>query len=679
MSSKIPGINCFSYSNIASKPPDSSWGFFKFKEKINKMNHLLRIVISICLLITFQFSNAQQKSWQVFSPDKQLQIGLTNNGGKLFYTVLQNNEVIIKPSGLGIEGEDMVFVSGLTYQGSSSKKIDERYTLRSGKQLANHAIANETSLVFKNPKGQIGSIDLRAYNDGVAFRYRFTGPSKRVTIENELTEFVLPDGKTWIQNYEMPALWEPSYESVYMNGIPIGTPAKNISGWAFPALFNVNQHWLLITESDVSENYFGAHLQQNCDGGIYKISLPYKEEGNGIGSIYPTTTIPFATPWRIVITGKDRGAIVESNLVSHLASPNKIGDDSWVKPGRSSWSWWSDHTSSKDFQNLKRFVDLSKNMGWEYSLVDANWNIMQGGNIENLVKYARSKNIGLSLWYNSGGPHNNIPEQPRDVMYDSAKRKAELKKLHNWGVKAIKVDFFQSDKQFMIQHYHNIMRDAAKEKIMVVFHGCTLPRGWSRTYPNLLAMEGVRGAEQIGWDTVFAKNAALYNTINVFTRNVAGSMDYTPVTFSDTKCCPHTTTNAHELALSVLYESGLMHFADSDSSYYSQDKRVQNFLASVPNVWDEIKFLQGEPGKEAVIARRRGNKWYVAGINGENEPKTISLQLPFLSSPKYKAILFSDGNDARSIIYSALNYQKGKLITIQLLPKGGFVMELISE
>jgi alpha-glucosidase len=192
-------------------------------------------------------------------------------------------------------------------------------------------------------------------------------------------------------------------------------------------------------------------------------------------------------------------------------------------------------------------------------------------------------------------------------------------------------------------------------------------------------MEGIRGAEQIGWDTVFANNAPLYNTINVFTRNVAGSMDYTPVTFSDTKCCPHTTTNAHELALSVLYESGMLHLADSDSSYFSQKKEVQDFLKHVPSIWDEIKFLQGEPGKDVVLARRRGNKWYVAGINGENVPKTLSFQMPFLRAPRSKALLFFDGDHARDINYSELNYQKGRSISIQLLPKGGFVMELKPE
>ena len=276
-----------------------------------------------------------------------------------------------------------------------------------------------------------------------------------------------------------------------------------------------------------------------------------------------------------------------------LADKNKIGEADWIKPGRSSWSWWSDHLSGKDFNKLKKYVDLAKDMRWEYSLVDANWNIMHGDNIEELIKYAAAKNIGLTLWYNSGGAHNTITEQPRDIMNDPVKRKEEFKKLHAWGVKAVKVDFFDSDKQDIIRLYLDILKDAAAEKIMVVFHGCTLPRGWSRTYPNLLSMEGIRGAEQIGWDTVFANNAAMYNTINLFTRNVVGPMDYTPVTFSDSKCCPHTTTNAHEFALSVLYGSGMMHFADSDSSYRGQKEEVKKFLAIVSNTWDETKFLEG--------------------------------------------------------------------------------------
>ena len=234
------------------------------------------------------------------------------------------------------------------------------------------------------------------------------------------------------------------------------------------------------------------------------------------------------------MAGKSASTVVESVLIDHLAEPNAIGNADWVKPGRSSWSWWSDHASSRNVKTLNRFVDLAANMKWEYSLVDANWNILQdGGNIQDLIDHAKQKKVDLTFWYNSGGPHNNVTEQPRDVMFDPVKRKEEFKKLHTWGVKAVKVDFFQSDKQNVMQLYQDILKDAAKEQIMVIFHGSTMPRGWQRTYPNLLSMESVRGAENYGWSKEFATDAAQLNTIYVFTRNVAGSMDYTPVTFSD--------------------------------------------------------------------------------------------------------------------------------------------------
>lgn len=638
---------------------------------------LFNKVFLLYLLVCVKTLYAQTASeWKAISPDGSLVITLTNNNGKLYYNVLSSSDVIIKPSQLGVEHDDQNFTSNLSFVKTSSKKIDEHYTLKIGKQKVNHATGNETIVAFKNSNNAIVYIDLRAYNDGIAFRYRFETPSKKVTVTKEATEFVIPEGKSWIQNYDLPADWNPSYEGAYENGVSVGTAAKDSSGWAFPALFNANNHWLLITETNLTNDYCGTHLQQHCENGIYKIAFPTSGEANGLGSVYPIVTIPFSTPWRVIITGKNQGTVVESNLVYHLSDPNKIGDDSWVKPGRSSWSWWSDHPSSKDFNKLKNYIDLAKEMQWEYSLVDANWNIMHGGNIEDLTKYAASKNIGLTLWYNSGGTHTKISEQPRDIMNDPVKRKEEFKKLREWGVKAVKVDFFNSDKQGIIQLYHDILEDAAKEHIMVIFHGCTLPRGWSRTYPNLLSMEGIRGAEQIGWDTVFANNAPMYNTINVFTRNVVGPMDYTPVTFSDTKCCSHTTTNTHELALSVLYESGMMHFADSDSSYRSQSDEVKNFLSTVPNTWDETKFIEGKPGKEVFLARRSGNTWYVAGINGENTVKQFSFNLTFLKNTSYKAKIFSDGNNSREIKSSDTVLAKDKPFTVHLLSKGGFVMML---
>jgi hypothetical protein len=383
--------------------------------------------------------------------------------------------------------------------------------------------------------------------------------------------------------------------------------------------------------------------------------------------------LPFSTPWRTIIIGKTLGTIVESNLVHHLSDANKLGNVSWVKPGRASWSWWGDHASSKNYGSLKSFVDLAKDMGWEYSLADANWDIMEGGTIEDLVKYANTKGVSLSLWYNSGGSHNDVSERPRDIMSDSTRRKEEFKKLRAWGVKAVKIDFFGSDKQDIIKLYLEILRDAAAEQIMVVFHGCTLPRGWSRTYPNLVSLEAVRGAEQYtGYDSLFNKNAPVHNTVLMCTRNVVGPMDYTPVTFSDYECCPHITSNAHELALSVLFESGIQHFADRAAPYKNLNPKIKAILKAVPVTWDETKFLQGEPGKLMVLARQKGEEWFVAGANGEGIEKEISLNLSFLKEGSYKVVLYSDGAKPTEINVQDIEQVAGQPLKVKLQPNGGF-------
>lgn len=614
------------------------------------------------------------KEWKLYSPDKSLNINLQLKEGALTYKVLDGSTEIIKESKLGIETTTEKFTGDLTFANELTRKINEIYTLPTGKYHVYHAIANQTSITLTNKNKSQVTIDLRAYNDGVAFRYRFPDTARTYTINNELTEFALPEAKAWMQPYDK----DPSYENVYQNGIPAGTPSKEISGWAFPALFHTNTNWLLISESNTTADNAAMHLQSNCDKGIYKIAFPLATEGLGYGSQYPIAKTPFATAWRMIVAGKSTATIMQSALVNHLAQPNAIGDMDWVEPGRSAWSWWSDHASSRNIATMKRFIDFTAKMKWEYFLVDANWNIStDGGTIEDLIKYAKQKDVKLSLWYNSGGPHNNVGEQPRDLMFNPATRQAEMKKLHEWGVKAIKVDFFQSDKQEIIKQYIEILKDAAKEKIMVIFHGSTMPRGWARTYPNLLSMESVRGAENYGWSNDFANDAAELNTIYVFTRNVVGSMDYTPVTFSDNACCPHTTTNTHELALSVVFESGMMHFADSDKSYVAQDGTVKAFLSSVPNTWDDTKLLQGEPGKDAIIARRKGKNWYIAGINGENTSKNYNFSLPFLySKTVYHGVLFTDGNTPRTIIHKEIVQEKDNKVAITMMPKGGFVLEL---
>jgi alpha-glucosidase len=368
--------------------------------------------------------------------------------------------------------------------------------------------------------------------------------------------------------------------------------------------------------------------------------------------------------------------VVESTLVTDLNPPSIVEDMSWIKPGRASWSWLFDHDSPQDCTKLKTFVDLCAEMGWEYSLVDANWNIMKNGTIHDLIAYANSKGVGLLLWYNSGGPHNYVTEQPRGTMFLRQVRRYEFRRLRDWGIKGVKVDFFQSDKQHIIQLYHDILKDAADFQIMVNFHGCTLPRGWSRTYPHLMTMEAVRGAECYSFDRRFPAEAPAHNTIVPFTRNAVGPMDYTPVMFID-NVFPHVTTYGHELALPIVFESGWLHFADGMRGYLDLPAAPKTFLRNVPVTWDETRFLAGDPGKFVVLARRDGDAWYVGGINAEQSAREVQVPLSFLGLGRFDVTLISDGDGPRTFGSRTLKVGPGGSLRVEMRPYGGFAAVLV--
>jgi beta-lactamase superfamily II metal-dependent hydrolase len=316
-------------------------------------------------------------------------------------------------------------------------------------------------------------------------------------------------------------------------------------------------------------------------------------------------------------------------------------------------------------------------MRWEYALVDANWNAMQTGTIEDVIRHAKEKNVGLLFWYNSGGPHNDVTEAPRDRMTTHEQRVKEFTQLKAWGVKGVKVDFWQSDKQDRIAQYRDLLKDAADFQLMVDFHGSTIPRGWQREFPNLIGMEAVAGAEQYKFREDYAAKAPWLNTVLPFTRNVAGPMDYTPVTFSDAKY-PHVTTNAHELALSVVFDSPIQHFADSAVSYRAQPPEVIAFLREVPAAWDETRVLSGEPGKTIVIARREGAVWYVAGLNGTESPASVKVAVPFLGEGGWsvRSIMDGPGGGRASVAGSIGGITAASTADMAMSPRGGFVMRL---
>ncbi len=609
------------------------------------------------------------------SPSGNLKVTVTNEQGKVFYQLLTKTDtaemLVLAPSPMGLVRSDGNLAENLSFvERTETKIVSDSYSMVSGKQKELSYLANEASITFQNQNQQQIEMVFRLFDEGLAFRYIFPGQSDyKVSVESENTGFALPEGiDAWISAYQTATSWgNPGYEDDYIS-VKSGTPSIEKAGWAFPLLFNTGENWIYISEAALDENYCGTHLNQNCPEGLYTISLPEADERQGDGDIHPYSVLPWTMPWRFILVGKSLNPIVESSMVYHLAESSKIEDPSWIKPGRVSWEWWSS-TGARTVKALNQFVDLAAEMGWEYSLVDAGWENMPDGNIEEVVDYAKTKNVGLLFWYNSGGRRDSSARNEDFVLFNDDTRTRELSRIAALGVKGIKVDFFATDKQIAIELYHKIMADAAKNQLLVDFHGCTLPRGWSRTYPNLLAMEAVRGAECYRFSKNYPNYSATYNTIAAVMRGMAGPTDFTPATFSNQKF-PHKTTSAHELALTIVYETGLLHLADTPESYHSLPKEVINFLKQVPVTWDETKLLAAVPGELFVIARRTGKKWYVAGINGKNETQEVKINLPTdLENP----LLFVDGQTPAEFL---IKKQDGSInsISVTMLPNGGFVM-----
>ena len=408
---------------------------------------------------------------------------------------------------------------------------------------------------------------------------------------------------------------------------------------------------------------------------MYRLKFPDPKEGLGVGAVEPVSSLPWTLPWRLVIIGDAAGRIVESDLVNDLAPPSRIAATNWIKPGRAAWSWWSKSDSPRHAEDLNAFTDLAADMGWEYALVDANWDRMQSGTIDDVIAHAKQKGVGLLFWYNSGAAHNDVTEAPRDRMFTRDARRAEFEKLKAWGVKGVKVDFWHSDKPDRIAQYREVLADAAEFQIMVNFHGCTIPRGWSREFPNLVAMEAVFGAEQYKFRDFYPAKAPWHNSVLPFTRNVIGPMDFTPVTFSDARF-PHQTTNAHELALSVVFETGIQHLADSVESYRALPDAVKTFLRQVPSAWDDTRVLSGEPGRQVVIARRDRGVWYVGAVNGAATAQAARVDLAFLTDGSWTASIVRDGDADRQFASETRTVTPKDAIDVTMRAHGGFVVRL---
>jgi hypothetical protein len=617
-------------------------------------------------------ANAQE----IISPGKSIKVELTNKKssddnryGQIYFRILYKYDLeyveVLPNSPLGIIRNDQRFVDNLSLvEESDAIVIHDQYEMLCGKRKMCENFGTEKVLSFKNSNNQPLDIVFRVYNDGVAFRYTFPNHSdSSVNIAGEATTYVLPDS-----TYR----WMQPYNNVYEDFFPFrktGLSRKKEQEWGFPALFKVNNQplWVLISEANITENNCGAKLSNLDNVNQYKVTYPSARDNFKQTGV--VTKLPWKSQWHTLIIG-ELSDIVESTLITDVSEPNKLKDTDWIKPGPVSWIYWANNHGSKDYQKVVEYVDLAVEMDWPYVLIDWEWDAMSnGGDISDAVKYADSKGIKPLMWYNSGTSW--LDPTPNDRLLTEEKRAREFKWLNEIGVFGIKVDFFAGDQQDMMKYYIDILKDAAKYHLMVNFHGATIPRGWARTYPNLMTVEAVYGAEWYNNRPTLTNKAAGHNTTLPFTRNVIGSMDYTPVTFSNSQH-PHITSYGHELALSVVFESGLQHFADRPAAYITLPSETKEFLKHVPVSWDDTKLLDGYPGEKVIIARKKGSRWYFGGLNGKDKAQELEINFDFLGKGNYNLQLIKDGKDDKSFAYETVKVKKGDNLTIDCLPRGGF-------
>jgi hypothetical protein len=544
-----------------------------------------------------------------------------------------------------------------------------------GKQKQIRYQANQIELAVKNSVEQTMVLTLRLSNDGLAYRYGFPGQSddtRVVMSESSGTRF-FPGTLAWLQpKAEAQSGWmntNPSYEEDYQQAIPVGTPAPTESGWVYPALFRYRDSWILLSETGMDGNYCGSNLARSSENGLYRIRFPQAAEVVTDGKLLPQARLPFHSPWRLVLVG-NLATIMSSTLGTDLANPSELADTGFIKPGIAAWSWGLLKDDATVYPVQEAFIDYAAEMNWPYVLVDADWDQKIGyQKIAELASYAADRNVSLLLWYNSSGAWNQTVYSPKSRLLTRAERRQEFARLESIGIKGVKIDFFPGDGQSVFRYYREILEDAAEFELLVNFHGTTLPRGMQRTFPNLMTMEAVKGLEFI---TFFQENAdreATHSAMLPFTRNLFDPMDFTPMVLGDIPNIERKTSNSFQLALPVLFLSGIQHLVTTPEQMQAIPDYVRDYLRNLPGQWDESRFVDGFPGKFVVIARRSGESWYVAGINAEDKPRQIKLDLSFIERSRGLAIF--DGESPRE-------FEQARAVPgeqeITLSPGTGFVM-----
>lgn len=584
--------------------------------------------------------SSKAETWRLDGPRGSAVDGVLrlDPAGQVSLDVVADGEPVLSATRLGLRGSDGDLTTGLTFVDRSDRTVSDTYRMTTGKSERRSYTHEESVFTFADVDGAHLGIAVRVSDDGVAYRYLLDGAGEH-RVDEESGAWETPaDGAAWMQqsyavNYE--AEWSTTTVA----------EAGGASSVGFPVLFQQGEHYALLTEADVHGDYAGSHLTHAPGSLSYGIELFESEP--------VTTTGDLSTPWRAAIVG-DLPEVVGSTLVDDLATPSALDrqDTGWIKPGRSSWSWLTDGSSPRDEARQRDFIDLSARNGWEYVLLDEGWDASW---VPRTVRYAHTKGVDVIAWFHS-----------RDLRTQE-QRDEWLPRLKSWGVSGIKVDFMDSDSQEIHQWYDDVARDTARNELMINFHGSALPTGLQRTWPHIMSYESVRGMEN-----GISPERSL---IVPFTRNVTGSMDFTPVVFSRDN---EKTSKAQQVAMAVVYESGWQHMSDKPEGY-ADEPAAMPFLQNLPTTWDEVRLLDGTPGEDVVLARRSGERWFVGGMRaGSGEP--LRLPLAGLAAGKGPAagkrvvvdLLADDGTDGSATVHTTRRATTGETLDVPTADNGGF-------
>ena len=639
----------------------------------------------------------------ISSPAGSLQVTVSDAGGRLYYSASLNGQQMLLPSALGLKTSIGDFTKDLSILNSELSSVAKSYTMRGTKASASDYKATKAVLDIENKDHQQFSIIFQVSDNDIAFRYAIPRQKwqdkepKRLRIKSELTSFNFPDGTTTFISPQIgpETGWEqtkPSYEEGYSADAPMDTPSQYGHGYIFPALFHLqgdketgrqgvqDSSWALVSETGVGSNYCGSHLSDYQAGIGYTVAYPDAGENNGYGTDFAAIPLPGETPWRTITLGQTLKPIAETTISYDVVEPLYEPSTDY-KPGRYTWSWllWQDNSVNYDDQ--VKFIDLASDMKFEYCLVDNWWDTQIGRDrIEELSKYAQSKGVHLLLWYNSNGFWNDAPQTPRNCMSTAIAREREMTWLQSIGVKGIKVDFFGGDKQETMRLYEDILSDANRHGLQVVFHGCTVPRGWERMYPNFVASEAVLASENLFFGEEATIREGFDLTLHPFCRNATASMDWGGIIMNkwmsrDNKS-RHTrkTTDTFEMASGLIMQTSVQCVALQPNNLDELPEFELDFLHGLPTTWEETRFIDGYPGRYVILARKSTDgQWHVAGLNALKEPLTLTLDLPMFA-PGETLRYYIDEKDGTPTVTTLKIDKKGRAkVTIQ--PNGGMIIQ----